>query len=109
MSKKYYPFGLQTNQDMERGKEEAKVIEEEERVISKTDQLLEILEKGQAEFEKQFGEQEVGDKSCLECRVRDISVIYLDCGHALFCEECVGKYTQKCMLCKNRIRQMIKA
>ena len=55
-SRKYYPLGLQTTKILEREKEEAKAAEEEDRVISKTDQLLEILEKGQAEFEKQFGE-----------------------------------------------------
>lgn len=36
------------------------------------------------------------DNPCVVCKVREITIMYADCGHICCCEECEEEYCQVC-------------
>lgn len=70
--------------------------------------LLPQLEHDKAEYDKFFGSETTKSKTCLVCREKPISIVFLNCGHMVICHHCLPKMEENCPICKNPIIRAIK-
>lgn len=76
-------------------------------VLEKSDQLLAIVSQKLKETNKYFGTETLAENMCLLCKKHKVSIIFMNCGHAIVCQFCVKHIKQICILCKNRIQYSI--
>ena len=76
-------------------------------MLEKSDQLLAIVSQKLKETNKYFGTETLAENMCLLCKSQKVSIIFMNCGHAIVCQFCVKHIKQICILCKNRIKYSI--
>lgn len=88
-----------------------KAVKKVAKTKKKTDeagQLLDTLEEDKARYDKYFGFETADSKNCLICRVKPISIVFMNCGHMVVCEDCLPKIDDICPICNNVIVRAIR-
>lgn len=70
--------------------------------------LLPQLELDKAEYDKYFGAETADCKNCLNCRSKPISIVFMNCGHMVVCEDCLSEVSEYCLICSSPILRAIK-
>lgn len=95
------------------------LLEEEKKVVTNEDTMCDLLKNVQVlkniltipteemSMEKSLTTEEASKALCVICSTRSIRFGLSACGHC-FCEDCIGKMTDKCHVCRSIISPQIK-
>ena len=75
--------------------------------LKKSDELIVVVDDELNKMNRYFGTETLIDNICLNCRKNFISIVFMNCGHAIICENCVDSISDVCPLCKNILSYFI--